>query len=244
VTLSGGHDEATWPGIGPATTWTFPVVNAGGLVPSLVLTNPGSSPAEVEVDVYTAEGTVAATAVVEVSPDVPRRLTFEDYGSDPFGITVRSTAAVAAALVAEDAPQVLVEDAGADAGTADGTDDAAGDGETETGGDRIAGTVGASGPAASWLLPGPGSMADAETSIWLLNGGEATATVTLQPLGDAGPGPSVKVLVDAGTLLEVPVAYDAAVAGYRVESSTPISLQWTAVSSRGVAYFAGVAVDE
>jgi hypothetical protein len=244
VALSGGDDEATWPGIGPATSWAFPVVNAGGLVPSLVLTNPGSLPAEVEVDVHTAEGTVTDAVVIEVSPDVPRRLTFEDFGSDPFGITVRSSTAVAAAVIAEDVPRLVVDDAGANTGTADDTGGATGDDEADVAGDRIAGTVGASEPAASWLLPGPGSVVGAETSIWLLNGGEETATVTLQPLGDAGPGPSVKVLVDAGTLLEVPVAYDTAVAGYRVESSTPISVQWTAVAARGVAYFAGVAVGE
>ncbi len=243
LALSAGDDEATWPGVGPATTWVFPVVNAGELVPSLVLFNPGPDVASVEVDVHTTEGIVGAAVVVDVSPDVPRRLTFEDYGSDPFGLTVRSTGAIAAAVVAEDAPQLLAEDAGAGTGT-DAESDAGGADATEAPSDRIAGTVGATGAAASWLLPGPGSMPDADTSIWLLNGGSETATVTLQPLGDAGPGPSVKVLVGAGTILEVAAPYDDAVAGYRVESSVPISVQWTAVAERGVAYFAGVAVDE
>ncbi len=241
VALSGGADEASWPGMGPATTWEFPVVNAGGLVPSLVLSNPGPDTVTVEVDVNTAEGVTSAAVVVEVTPDVPRRLTLEDYGSAPFGLTLRASGVVAAAVVAEDAPQLVGADAGADSGDIDGGE--AGADEAEPPGDRIAGTVGASEPARSWLVPGPGSLADADTSIWLLNSGAEAATVTLQPLGN-GALPALKVLVDGGAILEVAAPYDGTVAGYRVVSSTPISVQWTAVADRGVAYFAGVAVDE
>ncbi len=234
MALSGGDDEGSWPGTAPATTWEFPVVNDGNLVPALVVSNPGPSDVTVEIDVNTTSGAVVAAIVADVPRGIPHRFTLEDYGDEPFGLTLRATGAVAATVVAEEAPTV---DEAEEAGETEEADAPA------PAGDRIAATVGTSQAARSWLAPGPGTLADAETTIWLLNSGEAPATVTLQPLGE-GAHPAEKMLVEPGSVLGAPVKYDSSIGGYRIESSTPISVGWSAIAERGIAYFSAVAVDE
>ena len=111
------------------------------------------------------------------------------------------------------------------------------------GGDRIAGTIGISSPATKWLLPGLRAVVGTESTVWLLNTGAETATVTLQPLGVRDLVAS-KQSVAPGTVLGVPLGYDVTVGGYYVESTAPISVSWSAESGTGVMFVTGTVVDE
>ena len=160
-------DEASWPGTGLATTWEFPAARQTGLTPRVVVSNPGTAPVDVEVDVYSEDEWVESARAVEVPPATPVSIPVGDLIAGVFGLRVRASDPVSAVVVAEDIS------------TAD-------DGTASSGGgsdDRVAGTVGAPTPQRRWLLPGPGSLPTAASAVWVLNSGPERVTVTLQPLG-------------------------------------------------------------
>lgn len=230
LVLAGSTDEASWPGSAPATTLEFPVVTpSGDFTPTLLITNPGSATTVVQIDVYTDSGTVPAAREVEVAPDVPRRVDVSDLADGGFGVRLRAESPIAAVVVAEESPVVLLpeQDQAVVGGTA---------------GDRIAGTIGSPAPARRWLAPGLQGVAAGDATLWLLNSGAEAATVTLQPLG-VRPIAAVKKIVAAGSLLQVPLGYDVAVGGYSIESSQPVSVAWSVESDVGLMFVAGIAVD-
>lgn len=233
LVVAGETDEASWPGVAPSTNWEFPVATiAPEFAPSLMLTNTGSTPVVATVDVYTSSGATVGAREVEVLPSVPRRVDLGDLANGALGIRVRTTGPVAAAVIAEEATAVL-----------EPTDE---EGELEEGavaGDRIAGTIGVSGPANDWLLPGLSAVRDAESTVWLLNTGTETATVTLQPLGIRNLI-ATKQSVAPGSLLGVPLGFDVTAGGYFVESTEPISVAWSAESAFGLMFVTGTVVGE
>jgi len=238
LVVAGSSDEASWPGMATATYWEFPVATSSGdYRPSLMLSNTGSEPVAATIDVYTAEGVTLDAREVTVDPFIPRRVDLGDLADGAMGARVRAGAPVSAVVIAEEST-VVDEATGEDAG--EGTEENA---ENPGGGDRIAGTVGISRPATTWLLPGLQGFSGADSTVWLMNTGSEAATVALQPLGLQSL-PTAKQSVPPGTVLGVPLGYDPAVGGYFVESSVPISVAWSAEAEKGLVFVAGTVVDE
>ena len=232
LVVAGTTDEASWPGAAPSTVFEFPVATPGAAFsPSLMVANPNPVPVTVTIDVYTAEGATLAAREVEVDPSIPRRIDLSDLAAGSLGVRLRSSAPVAAVAIAEESTVVLepTEEEGQI------EDD---DGER---GDRIAGTVGVSNPSARWLLPGLQAVRDGQATLWLLNSGTETATVTLQPLG-VRELPATKESVMPGSVLGIPLGFDVSVGGYFVESSAPISVAWSVESPLGIMFVAGTVV--
>ena len=230
LAIRGATDEASWPGVAPATTWEFPVATSGPqFAPSVMLTNSGIEPVSAIIDAYTADGSSIGAREVEVDPSIPRRVDLGDLVAGSLAIRVRSSGPVAAVVLAEESKIVL-----------EPTDEE-GEIEETAEGDRIAGTIGVSSPAQEWLLPGLQGVAAGESTVWLLNTGAEPATVTLQPLGTGNLAAS-KQTVPAGSVLGVPLGHDDAVGGYQIESSTPISVAWSVEAESGVMFVTGTVV--
>jgi hypothetical protein len=233
LVVAGETDEASWPGVAPSTRWEFPVATiSADFAPSLMLSNTGEAAVIATIDVYTADGATVSAREVEVLSRIPRRVDLSDLADGAMGISIRSTAPLAAVVIAEEATAVLE------------LTDEEGQLDVEGGsGDRIGGTIGISSPATDWLLPGLAAVQGAESTVWLLNTGTETATVTLQPLGVRDLVAS-KQLVAPGTVLGVPLGYDVTVGGYYIESTAPISIAWSAQSPTGIMMVTGTVVDE
>ena len=221
--------EASWPGTGLSTLWDFPIIDPGGLSPSLVVTNPGDSDVTVEVDVFTDDGAVPAAVVVVVAPNVPARIPLDDYAGVGSAVRVRADGPVAAVVVAED----LV--------LSDSSQEEQEEGEQLI---RIAGTVGSQRPARQWLVIGPGSVPGASSALWLLNTSDQPVTVTITGLPSDGSVPQVDKLIIAPTAnLRIP-ADRAGVVGYFVDAPEPISAAWSAEAEWGVMMGSGVPINE
>lgn len=232
LVVAGSGDEASWPGVAPAVYWEFPVATTSSdFAPSLMLSNTGSSAVTAVIDVYTRDGLSEAAREVVVDPSIPRRVDLSDLADGAMGIRVRASGPVSAVVLAEEAPIAIAvtEEDGELADDGDGA------------GDRIAGTIGVSSPATSWLLPGLQSVVDGAATVWLLNTGSAPATVILQPLGSEAM-PTSKQSVPAGSLLGVPLGYDASVGGYFIEASAPISVAWSVEAPKGIMFISGTVV--
>lgn len=225
-------DEATWPGTGLSTSWEFPVVATDDLVPELIVANPGSEPLIVEVDAFQLLGSDLLIVAAEVPPGAPRRIALPENEGQPYGIRVRAGGPIAAVIVSESPADPL------DADQAVPDPDA----ETEPDVLRIAGTVGVEGASHGWLLPGAGSVPGALSTIWLMNSGQEPATVTLKPLGIRNLA-AEKIAVPAGRVVAFEIPDDTAIAGYLVESTSPVTAAWTASDAGGTAFIAGIAID-
>ena len=223
-----GGDEATWPGEGLSTLWEFPMVSTDGLMPELVIGNPATGPVTVEIDVFSTRAASPAALVVEVLPEAPLRVELSDIGEGAFGIRLRAGGPVSAVVVAEDPPPQTIEGE---------------EPEEPIAGTRIAATTGAREQASRWLLPGVGTPAGTQSSVWILNTNPETVTVTLEPLS-SGTLPSDKLQVEPGRIARYNVPTTAGISGYLIDSSLPISAGWTAQAPRGVVFVAGVAVGE
>lgn len=230
IVVATALDEATWPGIGLSAEWEFPVVRQTGLVPTIALANPGDAEAVVEVDVFTGEGSMPSARTVTIPPGRPARIPLDDLADRFFAVRVRASSAVAAVVIAEDDAPLVAE----------------GEAEEEPAGPpsaRIAGTAGAAEPARRWLLPGPGGLRTATSTIWVLNSHSEAVTVSVQPLGSEEFAAD-KLVLEAGTVRRVVLSQETGVAGYLLSAATPISAAWSVESGDGVAFVAGVSIDE
>ena len=231
LVVAGSGDEASWPGIAPAAYWEFPLATiSSDYAPSLMLSNTGSSSVVATIDVYTSAGAVEAAREVTVDPSIPQRVDLSDLADGAMAIRVRSGGALSAAVIAEES--LVVREATEEGAEAD---------EDASNGDRIGGTIGVSTPATRWLLPGLEAVPDGVGTMWLLNTGAEPATVILQPLG-LGEYPTSKQSVAPGSLLAVPLGYDAAVGGYFIEASEPISVAWSVEADKGIMFVSGTVV--
>jgi len=226
--VADGGDEATWPGEGLSATWEFPMVSTAGLVPELVIGNPGVAPVTVEIDVFSAKAASPSALVVEVATDAPSRIDLSDIGEGAFGIRVRSTGPISAVVVAEDPPPQVIEGE---------------EPEEPLPAVRLAATTGARSQASRWLLAGVGTPEDAQSTVWILNTNPETVTVTLQPLGATSLATD-KVQIEPGRMFRYNVDRDIEISGYLVDASLPVTAAWSAQSNRGVVFVSGVAVGE
>ena len=271
LVLNNGTDEASWTGTGQSTTWDFPVTSVRGLVPTLVMSNTGSVGATVAIDLFTPDGPILDADGRIVSPLEPLRINLADLAEPPFAVRVRSSAPVTAIIQAgpegtfPSSDVVLPEDDHGDAADEEiAPEDPAGDdtstettvAEDETSDpadgeeveepviyDGLAAMPGIAEPLARWLVPGLGIVPGADTSVWILNATGDDASVTLSPLGVSSAGPE-KVLIPAGTYLEVPVAplSETGNSGMLVEANVPISVAVTIAGPQGVAFVGGVGI--
>ncbi len=223
-----GGDEATWPGDGLSTTWEFPLVAAGGLLPNLVMSNPGATPATVDIDVFSATAATPSALTVDVTSDVPTRIDLSDIGLGTFGIRVRSTSPISAVVVAEDPPPQTIEGE---------------EPEEPISGTRVGATTGAREQASRWLLPGAGSVPDATSAIWILNSNPEAVTVTLVPLGTTSLVGD-KIQIEPGRVARYEIPNDPRITGYLVDASVPVTAAWSAAAERGVAFVAGIVIGE
>ena len=216
------------------------MVTTAGLVPELMLANPGAAPVTVDIDVFTPDGPTPAAVSVEVEPDVPTRVPLGDLADGAFGIRVSAAGPISAVVVSEDLPPEPTE--GEEAPPDDGADDGSEE-EPEVELTRIAGTVGAREPAKRWLLPGAGSAPDARSSLWIMNTNPEVVTVTLQPVS-AGALPTDKLQVEPGTITRVNVDEALDIRAYIIDGTLPITAAWSAQADRGVVFVAGIAIGE
>jgi len=234
LVVAGQGDEASWPGIAPATTWEFPVATMSAeFAPSLMLSNTGAVSAMAVIDVYTVDGATTDAREVVVDPSIPRRVDLSDLADGALGIRVRSSSPVSAVVLAEEGE--VVTEATDEEGQADDENTAVGD--------RIGGTIGVTSPASKWLVPGLQAVASGESTLWLLNTGSEAATVILQPLG-SDDLETTKQSVAPGTVLGVPLGYDAWTGGYFIESSAPISVAWSVEAPKGIMLIGGTVVGD
>ncbi|MCP4307072.1 MAG: hypothetical protein GY788_19820 [bacterium] len=231
LVVAGLTDEASWPGVAPSANWEFPVATVSAqYAPSLMLTNGGNAPVNAVVDVYTSEGATISAREVVVDPSVPRRVDLSDLADGAMGVRVRASAPLAAVVLAEES--VAAQQPTDEEGLID---------EDAILGDRIAGTIGVSVPATEWLLPGLQAVAEGSSSLWILNTGTESATITLQALGSSATAVS-KQSVPPGTVLGVPLGFDEAIGGYQLESSVPVSVAWSAEATTGLMFVSGTVV--
>lgn len=222
-------DEASWPGTGLSTSWEFPVVTQTGLLPSLVVSNPGDVEAQIEIDVYTAGRFTEAARTATAPARTPVRIEIGDLADRFFAVRVRSTEPIAAVVVAEDAVPVVAEE---------DSDDGQ---EEQLTAQRIAGMTGIDEPARRWLLTGPGGVRTATSTMWVLNTGTDAVTVTLQPLGE-GDLPAEKIQLAPQTVQRIVLAQGGDVSGYLVEAAGPISAAWSLEAGDGVAFVSGISI--
>ena len=231
LVVAGLTDEASWPGVAPSTNWEFPVATMSAqFAPSLMLTNSGDAPVTAVVDVYTTEGATVNAREVVVDPSVPRRVNLSDLADGAMGVRVRAAAPLAAVVLAEES--IAVFEPTNEEGAID---------EDAVLGDRIAGTIGVSAGATEWLLPGLQAVAEGSSTLWILNTGTESATITLQALGSTALAVT-KQSVPPGTVLGVPLGYDDAVGGYQLESSVPVSVSWSVEAPTGIMFVSGTVV--
>ena len=225
-------DEATWPGTSLSTTWEFPVVATDGLLPELVVANPGPEPILVEVDAF--DGLTSQPLIVseQIAAGEPARIALPSNEGRPYGIRVTAGGPIAAVVVAispvEGAEPALD-------GTDNGVDVLAAPVL------RVAGTVGAESRSLNWLLPGAGAIEEADETIWVMNGGNEPATITLKPLG-VRDLPAEKVVVRPGRTFGFEIPDNSLISGYFVESTAPVSVSWSASDAGGTAFFSGIAI--
>ena len=246
LVLADENDEASWPGTGLSTLWEFPVTSVEGLQGALALHNPGPAAAVVTIDTYTEEGAIGEPLVVDLPSVNPIRIALGELAPGPVAVRVRADSPIA--VVAEAAKAAVDEEDIAPPDEAPPADDT---GETTTTTEPLPGedvrglaaTVGAPVQATRWLLPGAGFLTEASATLWVLNTGDAPATVSLTPLG-ADPFPSSKFIIAAGTAGSLPLPSSAATGatGYMVDSTVPVSAAWSVVADRGAAFIAGVPV--
>ena len=94
-------DQAWWSGTGLAIEWEFPVARQLGVEDAAVIVaNPGLSPVDVVVDIFTRTGPQLGAFSVTVDPESPVRISLETIPEAVLGARVTSTSPVAAAVVA------------------------------------------------------------------------------------------------------------------------------------------------
>src|SRR3990172_2672246 len=109
---------------------------------------------------------------------------------------------------------------------------------------QVAATSGAPLAARQWMLPGAGATSAARTSLWFLNTGGDSITVTFQLLDADGtvedPG---KITIPAGTVRRVELD-QVGVSGVIAESTAPFSAAWSAEAEGATAHSSGVPIGE
>lgn len=100
LAMSNAEDDAFWTGASLNRSWEFPVVRTAGLDPAIVLFNPGTETAEVQLDIFTAEGPSIDVRSELVAPATPTVVPIGDLADAAIGVKVRADIPIGAAVVA------------------------------------------------------------------------------------------------------------------------------------------------
>jgi len=240
------HGEAMWTGTSASETWEFPVVAPGGLEPSLAIMSAGDDAITITIDIITESGTTLAAREVSLDSDAPVLVPLGDLAAAPFGARVTASAPIVATVVASVSDEAQSGGEGELPGdvtttTSESTDTTSSTTVVEEVFLRgLAGTVGSSRTATSWIVPLdtiPGS----ETTLWMMNSGGDDAAVTILPLGESEFLIEDSIQVPAGSIVGLSVDVGVGTFGYEVRSDTPITVAWEIVGNNGVALVSGIA---
>lgn len=212
MSWTSGSDEAWWMGTGLSTTWEFPVLRDEGLDTSSIVV---ANPSNSEVEV----------TVDLFSEEGAERgaFSFTIPAQSPLRIGLGEVdASVVGALVTASAPVAASVVAVGAGGTA--------------------ATAGLPDQERRWLLPALRTVGSNTASLWLLNSGDESASVTISVL-TAGSTLNSKEILEPGTIHRVPVE-SGNVLGYMVTSTDRFSAAWSIIGRHGTAFVAGIPVPE
>ena len=230
--------EAMWPGTAPAETWEFPVATAGGLEPFVSVMSAGDDGVIVTLDIVTESGTISNAREVVIDSSAPALIPVSDLAAAPYGIRVRATAPIAAAVVAT--VPVVEEEGGEGEGAVGETTTT-----TETSSEEfvrgLAGTVGSARPSSEWIVP-LDSLPGSRTTLWVMNTGTEPAQLSFSPLSEVEYAVNDSAVVEAGSVLGIPVDVGIGIFGYRISADRPITVAWSIEGDRGVALAAGIPI--
>lgn len=242
--------EGMWPGSAPSETWDFPIVTTGGLAPSISVLSAGEDDVLVSVDILTEGGVLRNAREVTIDSSVPALIPLDDLALPPFGVRLRSTAPVAAAVIAV-APSDEVDGGEGDLGedpedvattTTEASTTTVDEGEVveETFIRGLAGSVGISTPSSSWIVP-MDTLPENQTTIWILNPGGSEISVDVEPLGEVEfHGGEQTIVVGPGSIGGIEVDVGIGVFGYLVVADGPVSVAWEMSGDRGAVLVAGI----
>lgn len=239
------HGEAMWTGTSASESWEFPVVAPGGLEPSLAIMSAGTDAISISIDIVTEMGTTIAAREVVLDSTAPVLVPLGDLAAAPFGVRVTASAPVVATVVASVTDGEPSGGEGELPGDETTTTESTDTTDTTIAVDDVflrglAGTVGSSRAATSWIVPLE-TMPGSKTTLWMMNGSSDDASITILPLGESEFLIEDTVQIPAGTIFGLEVDVGVGTFGYQIESDTPISVAWEIVGDRGVALVAGIA---
>ena len=212
MSWTSGSDEAWWAGTDLSETWEFPIVRHEGLRNSGLVI---ANPSSSAVEVTVDLFTVDGPQRAAFSLTVPAQ--------SPLRIGFGEVeATVVGARVTASAPVSAVVSAQGGAGTAV--------------------TGGAPDQARSWLLPGLRNDGLNQGTLWLLNSGDETVSVTISAL-TGGDTLNSKRILEPGTITPIAVGSDD-VGGYLVSSVDRFGAAWSITGPSGTAFVAGIPLPE
>ncbi|OFW67147.1 MAG: hypothetical protein A2Z12_03725 [Actinobacteria bacterium RBG_16_68_21] len=210
MSWTSGTDEALWMGTDLSTTWEFPVLRDADLETSSIVV---ANPSINDVDVTVDLFTEEGAQRGAFSFTIP--------ALSPLRIGLGEVdAAAIGALVTASAPVAASVVAVGTAGTA--------------------ATAGSPDQAVQWLLPGVRSAGSNTASLWLLNSGDESVSVTISAL-TGGETRNSKEILEPGTIKRITVERSG-VFGYMVTSMDRFSAAWSISGPRGIAFAAGIPV--
>ncbi len=228
--------EAMWPGTAPAETWEFPIATAGGLEPFVSVMSAGGDGIIVTLDIVTEAGTISNAREVVLDASEPALIPVSDLAAAPYGIRVRATSPIAAAVVAT---VPIPDDDGLGGSGEDTTTTTEGAPETFIRG--LAGTVGSARPSSEWIVP-VDTLPGSQTTLWIMNTGIETAQVDFSALSEGEYPVGDDVIVESGSIIGIPVDVGIGIYGYRLSADRPITVAWSIDGDRGVALVAGIPI--
>jgi hypothetical protein len=235
-----------WPGSAPSDTWDFPIVTTGGLEPFISVLSAGEDEILISVDILTETGVLRNAREITIDSSVPSLIPLSDLAEAPFGVRLRATAPIAAAVIAvtpgEDIEGGEGGDLGEDELTTTTTEAATttSEGTEETFIRGLAGTVGISTPSSGWIVP-LDTLPQNRTTMWILNSGAGAVNVDVVPLGEVEfHGGEQRIAIGPGSIGRVEVDVGIGIFGYHVQSDGPVSVAWEMSGERGAALVAGI----
>jgi hypothetical protein len=238
--------EGMWPGSAPSDTWDFPIVTTGGLEPFISVLSAGEDEVLISVDILTETGVLRNAREITIDSSVPALIPLSDLAEAPFGVRLRSTAPIAAAVIAVTPSEDVEGGEGGDTGEdepATTTTEAAtttSEGTEESFIRGLAGTVGIARPSSGWIVP-LDTLPDNRTTLWILNSGGDEVNVDVEPLGEVEfHGGGQTIVIGPGSISGVEIDVGIGIFGYHVQGDGPVSVAWEMSGDRGAVLVAGI----
>jgi hypothetical protein len=238
--------EGMWPGSAPSDTWDFPIVTTGGLEPFISVLSAGEDEVLISVDILTETGVLRNAREITIDSSVPALIPLSDLAEAPFGVRLRATAPIAAAVIAVTPSEDVEGGEGGDTGEdepATTTTEAVtttSEGTEESFIRGLAGTVGIARPSSGWIVP-LDTLPDNRTTLWILNSGGDEVNVDVEPLGEVEfHGGEQTIVIGPGSISGVEIDVGIGIFGYHVQGDGPVSVAWEMSGDRGAVLVAGI----